>query len=167
MKTLMYMGMTVNGYISRENGNTPWPKEEWDSYHRISKQYKAIVIGRKTYDVMVKEKVFKNIGNPFTIVLTKKKLKGKQNVVFVKSAREAIKIAEKKGFGKLLISGGGVTNSSMIKEGLVDELYIDVMPLLFGKGVKLFKEENFEKKLKLKEVKMLSSQVIQLRYTVI
>ena len=56
MKTLMYMAITVNGYIARQNNDTPWPKEEWDSYHAISKQYKAIVIGRTTYNVITSQR---------------------------------------------------------------------------------------------------------------
>lgn len=163
----MYLTITLNGYIANENNKSPWPKEVWKTYYAISKQYKAVVLGRRTYEIMDRIDEFKKIGNPFVIVLSKKNLKDKPNVVFVKSAKEAIKVAEKKGFDKLLISGGGVTNSSMIKENLVDELYIDVVPVVFGKGVKLFKEDNFEKKLKLKEVKMLSDQVVQLRYKVI
>lgn len=167
MKTLMYMGMTLNGYIAKENDDTPWPKEEWESYHAISKKYRAIIIGRRTYEIMLKDNVFQNIGNPFTIVLTRKKLKAGQNVAFVNSAKEAIKTAADMGFSKVLISGGGAVNTSMIKKGLVDEIYIDIVPMLFGKGVKLFSEDHFESNLKLTAIKRLSKQVIQLRYRVV
>ena len=54
-----------------------------------------------------------------------------------------------------------------MKENLVDEVYIDIVPVLFGKGIKLFKEEDFQKRLKFTGLKYLSKQVVQLRYRVI
>jgi dihydrofolate reductase len=167
MKTLMYLTMTLNGYIATENDESPWPKEVWQSYYAISKKYKVVIVGRKTYEIMDKISEFKKIGNPFVIVLSKKKTNTKSNVIFLDSPKKALGVAKKMGFKKILISGGGILNTSMIKEGLVDELYIDIVPLLFGKGVKLFKEDNFETKLKLTSTKKLSDQVIQLRYKII
>ena len=52
-------------------------------------------------------------------------------------------------------------------EGLVDEIYIDIVPLIFGSGVRLFKEGDFNAKLRLNGIKMLSKQVMQLHYRVI
>lgn len=163
----MYLTMSLNGYIADEREKSPWPKEVWASYHRISKQHKAIIIGRRTYELMDRINEFRKIGNPFTIVLTKRKMKNKKKVVFVSSAKAAIRIAKDNGFNRVLISGGGGANSSLMKENLVDEVYIDIVPVLFGKGIKLFKEEDFQKRLKFTGLKYLSKQVVQLRYRVI
>ena len=75
-------------------------------------------------------------------------------------------ILEKHGFKKILVGGGGKINSSFMKEGLVDEIIIQIEPLIFGKGIKLFADEDFEAKLKLLETKMLSKNEIQLHYKV-
>ena len=167
MKVLMYMAMTLNGYIATENDKCPWPPEEWRAYRRVSELHKVIVIGRRTYQIMSRLGEFKRMGNPFVIVLTHKGLKDQKGVAFVRSAKEAIGLAKSNGFSKVLISGGGIVNSSFMKSGLVDELYIDIVPVLFGKGVKLFADADFEKKLKFTGMNMLSSQVMQLRYKVL
>ena len=52
-------------------------------------------------------------------------------------------------------------------ENLIDELYLDVEPIVFGTGIRLFKEEDFEAKLKLVETKKLSANEMQLHYEVI
>ena len=44
---------------------------------------------------------FRKIGNPFTIVLTKRKMKNKKKVVFVSSAKAAIRIAKDNGFNRV------------------------------------------------------------------
>ena len=32
VKIMLYMGMTVNGYIAKEDDSAPWSKEIWKSY---------------------------------------------------------------------------------------------------------------------------------------
>ena len=33
MKVILYMAMSVNGYVATEQDETPWSDEEWESYH--------------------------------------------------------------------------------------------------------------------------------------
>ena len=65
-----------------------------------------------------------------------------------------------------MVCGGGELNSSFMKENLVDEMYIDIEPLVFGKGIKVFADAVFEKKLELIETKKFSPNEIQLHYKV-
>ena len=53
-----------------------------------------------------------------------------------------------------------------MKEKLVNEIILDIEPLLFGKGIKLFADEDFEAKLELVEVKNLSKNTLQVKYDV-
>ncbi len=34
VKVTLYMAMTVNGYVAKENDETPWSDEEWESYSK-------------------------------------------------------------------------------------------------------------------------------------
>ena len=74
---------------------------------------------------------------------------------------------EEKGFSNVFIAGGGQINSSFVKEGLIDEIYLDVEPLVFGKGIKVFAEADFEFELKLLEVNKLNTDTVQLHYKII
>ena len=74
---------------------------------------------------------------------------------------------EEKGFEKAFLAGGGQLNASFMKEGLVDEIYLDVEPLLFGKGIKLFADADFEYKLELLECKKLNANTLQLHYEIL
>ncbi|MBI5065829.1 dihydrofolate reductase [Candidatus Woesearchaeota archaeon] len=160
------MSQTINGYIAKENGDTPWSQEVWNSYYKIAKSFKAIILGRKTYEIMESVKEFKKIGNPFTVVVTKKAKKNEDKTFFVKNPKEAIKLLKQKGFKTALIGGGGKVNASFMKEKLIDEIILDIEPLIFGNGMKLFADNNFEAKLELSELKKLSANTIQVKYTV-
>ena len=71
-----------------------------------------------------------------------------------------------KGFTSALVGGGGKLNASFMKENLVDEIYLDVEPVVLGKGVKLFDDGEFEKSLELLVIKKISKDEIQLHYKV-
>jgi len=52
-------------------------------------------------------------------------------------------------------------------EKLIDEIYIDVEPRVFGRGIPLFNGNDFDANLKLLETKKLSDNEIQLHYQVL
>ncbi len=164
MKVVLYMAITANGYIAKENDETPWSDEEWKSFSEKVKEIKNLVIGRKTFDIMEQGKEFQKIGNPFTVIVSNQK---ENNFNFVNSPEQAINLLKEKGFSEVLVAGGGLLNSSFMQKGLVDEIYLDVEPFLFGKGIQLFAKNDFETKLELLETKQLSKNVIQLHYKVL
>jgi len=166
MKVILYMAITANGMIAKENDDTPWSQEEWESYARKVKECGNLIIGRKTFEVTDKND-FKKIGNPFVVVVSSKKLSISKGAVFENSPEQALTLVKEKGFSQALICGGGGNNTSFMKAGLVNEIYLDVEPFIFGKGIPLFRPEEFEYKLELLEVNKLSSQTIQLHYKVL
>jgi len=166
MKVVIYMAMSVNGYIAKENDETPWSDEEWSSFSKFVKETKNLVIGKRTYEIMKANAEFEKIGNPFTVVVTKTEFAHDSNFAIAKSPKEALEILKEKNFSKVLIGGGGMLNSSFMKEKLIDEIYLDIEPIIFGKGIKLFSEEDYDVYLELIETKSISSNVLQLHYRV-
>ena len=164
MKVVLYMAITANGYIAKENNETPWSDEEWESFSEKVKKIKNLVVGRKTFEIMEQEEEFQKIDNPFTVIVSNQK---ENNSNFVNSPEQAINLLKEKGFSEILVAGGGKLNSSFMQKGLVDEIYLDIEPFLFGKGIKLFAENDFETKLELLETKQLSKNVIQLHYKIL
>ena len=169
MKTILYMAITANGYIARKNDETPWSKEEWESFFSKVKEAKNIVLGRKTFEMMKSNGNLAEIGDIFIVVVSDK-IKNKSddtNCLFVNSPGQAVESLKEKGFVEAFVAGGGILNSSFMKQGLVDEIYLDIEPFVFGDGVRLFSENDFEENLELLAMKKLSKNVIQLHYRVI
>lgn len=164
MKVVLYMAITANGYIAKGNNETPWSNEEWESFSSIVKKIGNLVIGRKTFEIMNQGNEFQKIGNPFTVIVSNKE---NNNSNFVESPEDAIELLKEKGFSEILVAGGGKLNSSFMQKGLVDEIYLDIEPFFFGKGIKLFADNEFEAKLELLETKQLSKNTIQLHYRIL
>lgn len=63
---------------------------------------------------------------------------------------------------------GRRTYDMVKKEGLIDEIYIDIEPLILGRGIPLFAVGDFAPRLTLLEIKPLSNrQTVQLHYQVL
>ena len=153
MKVILYMAMTPNGMIATEDDDTSWVSEnEWKSFSGMIKRYGNMVIGRRTYEIMLRNGDFNksDLNGIKTVVLTSRSIRTHdlKSVHTAKSPREALNI---------------------LKEFkiLMDEIYLDIEPIAFGKGVRLFSEANFSTKLKLVGTRKLSKNEIQLHYKVI
>lgn len=160
------MAMTVNGYIANENDDTGWiSKKEWDSYSLAVCTAGNVVIGHRTYNIITKQPEFQELKDVKVVVISHQNFKTlSSNHIVVKSPKEAIEIL--KSFGEIIIAGGGNLNSAFLSEDLVDEIYLDIEPIILGKGIKLFANTNFEAKLELMKIKKLSQNEIQLHYLV-
>ena len=73
---------------------------------------------------------------------------------------------ESNGYDKAMVAGGTLA-TSFLKNGLVNEIYLNIEPIVFGKGIPLFSNENFEKKLKLLQVKRFSENEVRLHYKIL
>ena len=160
------MAITANGLIAREDDATDWVSPtEWKNYGGTIKKAGNMIIGRRTYEIMCRNKEFDKLGK-IKVVVVSQKLKTNEKMTVVKSPPEAISFLRQEGFSQALVCGGGKLNSSFMKEKLIDEIYLDIEPILLGKGIKLFADADFEAKLDLMKVKKLSKDEVQLQYKV-
>ncbi len=169
MKIILYMAMSVNGFIARKNGSTDFVSDvEWESFRDTVAQTGNIIIGRKTYEIMKKDDEFGKLDSVRVVVVSEKTIKtNDQNHSVVAFPKDAILFLEKSGFKEALVAGGGVLDTSFIKDNLIDEIYLDIEPIVFGKGATLFSESDFENNLELLGVEKMSKNELQLHYKVI
>ena len=171
MKVVLYMGMSMNGYIAKTNGDSEWTSDEdLKGFFDHSKKAGNIVMGKNTFHAASEYGYF-----PFpeavNVVVTHEKSEniwGDKVIFTEQSPKEVLAMLEEKGFMELFLAGGGLINSSFAKEKLIDEIYLDVEPLLLSKGIPVFAPTAyFEFELKLLEVKKLNEDTVQLHYQVL
>jgi dihydrofolate reductase len=169
MKVIIYMGISINGYIAKEDGDSEWTSEEdLKGFYSHSKSAGNIILGRNTFQSAMDYGYFP-FPDALNVVMTHKPLKnewGDKVLVTDQPPQWVLTKLEELGFKEAFIAGGGKLNSSFLKEGLVDEIYLDVEPLLLGKGIPVFAPEDLEIELELLESKNLNSNTIQLHYAV-
>jgi dihydrofolate reductase len=167
MKTILYMAITINGFVAGENDDTSWvSKESWESYLKTIKSMDAVIIGRNTYDIMPQDEFQPNC---IYVVLTHNAPEKAKvtNIIFTdKSPQAILDLLNEKDCRKVCVSGGGQVNAQFLEGNLINEIYVDIEPQILGRGIPLFARNDISQKLRLLEVNRLSENTIQLHYTV-
>lgn len=169
MKVTLYMAMTLNGFIAKENDNVDFvSRASWASYRSIIQKTKNVIVGERTYTLMGAAGDLEGLADiQIVVVSDKADFTAKPPAIAASSPSAALSLLKSKGFKEALVAGGGTLNGSFMKDGLIDEIYIDLEPVIFGNGIKLFGEHSFDEKLELLESKQLTPDEVQLHYRVL
>lgn len=167
MKVILYMAISLNGMIAKSDDDTSWiSKEEWDSYSLTVRTAGNLIVGHRTYGILTKQPEFSEFKDVKLVVVAQEDFQTlAQNHVVAHSPKEALKILSD--FAQVVVAGGGALNASFVEENLVDEIFIDIEPIILGKGIPLFRDKDFECKLKLLGQKKITDNEIQLHYQVL
>lgn len=164
MKVVLFMASSVNGAIAERNGGTTFvtPADKKRFVKMALKEGNA-VMGMKTFETVKYDSWVEKIS---VVVLTKRQRKPFGSVSFARSPNEALRMLDTRGFDVALLAGGGKVNASFLKEGLIDEIYLDVEPSIIGDGIPIFACTAGNAELRLKDIHKLSKNEVRLHYAV-
>lgn len=151
MKTTVYCATSIDGFIATKDGDSDWVSRADTPYFEAEiKNAACIVIGGKTFRQFEGDLFpVKDIVNIVLTSDTGLAAKYPGSVFTATSPKEIIKLAKEKGYENILLVGGGNMNGAFLREGLIDEVIVDIHPLILGDGIKLFEnagvKANFEK----------------------
>ncbi len=153
-KYSIYVASSIDGRISLSSTKKPtWTsKEDWVFFQKALKVSDAIVSGHNTYKA-AKSHLDKR--NTYVLTSKVKTLVKKGNVKFINPKH----IILKKLFGKyknVAIVGGGMVYQKMLDLKLVDDMYVTIEPLIFGRGKEMFAGGKKTAKFRLMSVKKLN-----------
>jgi len=167
MKVILYMAISLNGMIAKSDDDTSWiSKEEWDSYSLAVRNAGCLIVGYRTYGILTKQPELSEFKDVKLVVVAQENFQTlAPNHLIARSPKEAIELL--KDFKEVVVAGGGALNASFAEENLIDEIFIDIEPIILGQGIPLFRDKNFERNLKLVGQKKISENEIQLHYEVL
>jgi len=157
-KVILYISMSLDGYIADIDGSVSWLDEINTGYNgdygysKFIKGVDTILMGYNTYHQIVNELsldkwVYEGID---TYVFTHRNIENKKDIHFVSEGVKDIVNKLKISKGKnIWVCGGADLIRQMMQIDLIDEFNITIMPLMLGEGIKLF-DKNKKINLKLK-----------------
>lgn len=145
-KVKLFIAMSLDGYIGDENGKVDWlngqsDEEMPDVYSKFIQDVDTVILGYNTYEQIVNELspdmwVYENLQS---YVITHRKIKNKENITFCDLSPVELVHQLKQRDGKdIWICGGSQIIHQLMKENVIDEYYISVIPVLLGSGIPLF-----------------------------
>lgn len=166
MKTILVMATTVDGKISRGPLHpVNWTgKKDKQLFVHLTREAGAVIMGSNTY---------KTIGKPLpgrkNIVMTrdKSKISNDKDLIFTDELpSKIINDLKNQGFKSVALIGGSIVNSLFLKEKLIDEIFVTIVPKIFGHGLSMFNEET-DITLELMNKSNLDEDSILMKYRVI
>ena len=167
MKKILYMASSLDGYIAREDDSTDFVTDnEWKQYIAKAKEVWAIIIWKRTYEVMRDGKEFDNLKWVRVYVISNSVDNESKNITFLRwDLKDSLKNVVE---DKILIAWWSKLIHSFFKENLVDEIIIDIEPIVLWNWIPLFSWESInEKNLELISVNRFWDNEVQLHYIVI
>jgi dihydrofolate reductase len=128
----------------------------------------AAAMGRKTYEEALKLGGPMGGGGMASYVFSKSLPAGERNgIVFTRESPKAFveRLRKNKKGKDIWLMGGGELAAAFLNAGLVDELYLGIVPVLLGEGIPLFPPGFKEQKFKLAANNTYSRGLIELLYT--
>ena len=179
-KVTLGLANSLDNFIARKDGGSDWlhwSKEVAQISAKFMKTVDAILIGRKTYEVMLgfgqtsypgaKNYVFsrskqKSLALKKSLA-TKKKIDKNVEIVTEDVVKFVRDLKSKKGKG-ICLFGGGELAKSLFEAGLIDEVVLNIHPVLLGSGVPLFHEMKRQIDLELVDVRTLKGGYLLVSY---
>lgn len=148
-KNSVFIATSIDGYIADKNGGIDWlnsvpnPKHIDMGYGEFTSQIDALVMGRTTFETVCNFDIDWPYQKPVFVLSNTlneipKKFKDKAQLV-KGTLTEILGQIHQKGFYRLYIDGGK-TIQSFLKEDLIDDMIITIIPILLGGGSSLFSD---------------------------
>ena len=183
-KLIFFMHTSLDGFVAGPNGEMDWihvDAEMFDFVATMTEQADTALYGRVTYEMMqsywpkageqpnaTKHDIeHSNWYNKVSKVVLSKTMHetGLHNTkVIAGQLADNINTIKQQQGKNILIFGSPRASQSLLNEGLIDEFWLFVNPIILGKGMPLFTDITGTTKLKPVESKTFAGGVIALHY---
>ncbi len=171
--TSYYVAVSLDGFIAREDEVMDWlsnytaPLETPYDYEPYYKSVSAVVMGRKTYDKILSFGEYAYKGKPGLVLSKDADFKVKEPGVESVSSdwKEKLEAIKASAEGRVWLVGGGEVANLFIKEKLLDEIILTIIPETIGTGIPWLGKTPLSAGWVLSEHYISKNKVVQLVYS--
>ena len=181
---IFFMHTSLDGFVAGLNGEMDWIKvdeEMFDFVATMTEQADTALYGRVTYEMMqsywpkageqpnaskhdIEHSTWYNRVSKVVLSKTMKEAGLHNTKVIGDQLSDNINKIKQQGGKNILIFGSPRASQSLLNQGLIDEFWLFVNPIIIGQGMPLFKNITGTTKLKFVESKTFTCGVIALHY---
>ena len=172
MRTVIYgAACSLDGFIAGEQDEVDWL--HWSSdvaqiSNEVMSTTDAVLMGRRTYEAALRSgsSAYPGMDN---YVFSRSFVPQQEvpNLVVVREdVRSFVKGLKQKSGRDICVLGGGQLARSLLEDNLIDEVGLNVHPILLGRGIPMFPAGAYRHSLELIEARPLAGGCFLLRYGV-
>jgi dihydrofolate reductase len=168
-KLILYIAMSLDGYIAKPNDDLSFLSmvekegEDYD-YTDFLSTIDTVIMGRKTYDWVTQQVDFPHAYKNAYIITRSPRPSIRNTFFYSGNLNVLVSKLKAEGGKNIFCDGGAEVVTELLKDDLIDEFIISVIPVLVGSGTKLFKDGRPEQNLRLIRVKTFDTGLTQLHY---
>lgn len=171
-KLSLFIATSLDGYIAKPNDDLSFlkivEKEGEDyGYSEFTANIDTIILGRKTYDYVIKDigsSHYDNGERDVYVVTRTERPKIGRTTFYTGSLTELIQKLKSEDGLNIYCDGGAEVIHELLQHDLIDEFTISVIPILLGSGTRLFKDNRPEQQLEFVSAKSFDRGLTQLYY---
>jgi len=164
--------MSLDGFIARRDGWLDWlsvvqrPGEDY-GYARFFDSVDALILGRRTYETVLGFPSWP-YGNKPCVVMTKNPAVPQHGERFHAGApRSLLAQLAAEGVRRAYVDGGMVIRA-FLREGLIDDVTLSIIPMMIGDGIRLFETDaGCARDLRLTAHQAFESGLVQVTYEIV
>lgn len=169
---IVYIATSLDGYIAKPNDDLSFLKSvekegEDYGYNQFTSTIDTIIIGRRTYDWVLKAIGPSHYDNGskdiYVITGTARPNTGK-TTFYTGDLTLLIQQLKSQNGKNIYCDGGAAVINDLLQNDLIDEFIISVIPVLVGAGIRLFKDGRAEQALELVTTTSYDTGLVQLHY---
>ncbi len=171
-KVTFSVANSLDNYIARKDGAIDWILQSDEAASGLTEFWNnidAVVLGRKTYEPVLKSgkpfPTFPGVKN-YVLSHTLKEVSDKNVEIIGEDAAEFIrKLKTEEGKGIFALSGG-LLAKPLFEANLIDEVVVNIHPILLGSGIPLFHAMSHQIDLELIKCKSFKNGCVSVTYRV-
>lgn len=169
-KLTLYIAASLDGFIAGENDNLDFLSKvaqegEDYGYHDFVSSVDTVILGKNTYDWVMKHVDEFPHANKKSYVITSKNIETNNNTIFYNgNLEELIKQLKAIPESHIFCDGGAQIVNQLLKLKAIDDIILSIIPVILGKGTRLFSNDNPSIDLELLSSKSFTSGLVQIHY---
>jgi dihydrofolate reductase len=171
-KVIFHVANSLDNYIARNDGGVDWILGGEEAAFVMAELWKAVdavVIGRKTYEPVLKSRkpfpTFPGVKN-YVLSRTLKESPDKNVEIIGEDAAEFVRRLRAEEGRDIFIMGGGLLAKTLFEANLINEVGVNIHPILLGSGIPLFHKMSRQIDLELIECKPFKNGCVSVTYRV-
>ena len=174
MRKLTFGGAnSLDNYLARKDHAVDWilwGEEAAEVMKDYWKTFDTILMGRKTYEVALRQGKGKSGGYPgmknYVFSSTLKKSSDKTVTIVSTDAAEFVRDLKEQEGKEICLMGGGELAQSLFEADLIDEIGFNIHPVLLGSGIPLFHPMTRHIDLELRQCRPFKNGCVMVTYGV-
>lgn len=173
-KLILYIAASLDGIIAQANDDLSFLKLVEDGaedygYQAFYETIDTIILGKRTYDWVVKEVGFYPHLDRMNYVITRQNIAPQDQLEYYNGdlAELVSRLKNRDSDKDIFCNGGAFLVNQLLKLNLIDEIILSTVPVLLGDGIRLFQGDFDQIPLKLISSKAFKSGLVQHHYSVI